>query len=324
MKLYLTLLICFLIFSAQAQNLTGSWEGRMGGEILQINIEQKNGALCGYTHDYDINNLTSNCSAKFNASYLFDERKWYLQGYEFIAHSPNHIFMNIKIWFDPADPMGVLRASINSADVRLSWHDTFAKEILLRKKSNKPVPFPGQVSSCFNKTPERPDPERNNIPVIPKKPAVPKVPSKPPSPEIKDTVAVITPKKAEPNDSSFSKIKNMEARKNSEQSRLVINSKNLNLKLYDNGVVDGDIISVFYNGKLLVSNQHLSEKPIELNISLDEKVKIHEITLYAENLGDIPPNTALIIVTAGKKRFELRSKASMEENAVLIFEYVPE
>jgi hypothetical protein len=43
--------------------------------------------------------------------------------------------------------------------------------------------------------------------------------------------------------------------------------------------------------------------------------------MFAENLGSIPPNTALIVVTAGNKRYELRSKASLEENAVLLFEY---
>ena len=45
--------------------------------------------------------------------------------------------------------------------------------------------------------------------------------------------------------------------------------------------------------------------------------------MYAENLGSIPPNTALIVVTAGDKRYELRSKASLEENAVLVIEYKP-
>lgn len=319
-QFFFILLISLVNFTAHAQKLTGSWEGKMGDEVLQINIEQKNGALCGYTHDHKIYNLSDNCSTKFNATYLFEEGKWYLQGYEFIARSQNHVFMNIKIWFEPTDPQGVLRASVNSSDINLRMHDYFATEILLRKKANKPVPYKGQMGSCFDNKTEQTDPERPLTTVPPKKTEVPKTPSQPTVPLKKDS----TKNKLEPVDSSQAKVKKMEARKNAEQSRLVINSKNLNLKLYDNGVVDGDIISVFYNGKLLVSNQHLSAKPIELNIILDEKIKIHEITLYAENLGEISPNTALIIVTAGKQRFELRSKANLEENAVLVFEYVPQ
>jgi hypothetical protein len=46
--------------------------------------------------------------------------------------------------------------------------------------------------------------------------------------------------------------------------------------------------------------------------------------MFAENLGSIPPNTALIVVTAGTKRYELHSSASLEENAVMLFEYKPE
>ena len=97
----------------------------------------------------------------------------------------------------------------------------------------------------------------------------------------------------------------------------------INLKVYDNGVVDNDTVSIFYNGKLLLSHQRLSETAIEINLDLDPEIALHEITMYAENLGAIPPNTALIVVTAGDKRYELRSKSSLEENAVLVIEYKP-
>ena len=81
--------------------------------------------------------------------------------------------------------------------------------------------------------------------------------------------------------------------------------------------------AIAYNGRLLVNRQRLSEKPIVINLELDENTTTHEIILYAHNLGSIPPNTALIVVTAGDKRYELHSSASLEENAVLIFEYSP-
>jgi hypothetical protein len=87
--------------------------------------------------------------------------------------------------------------------------------------------------------------------------------------------------------------------------------------------MDGDTVSILYNGKMLLTHQLLSEKGIELNIELDEKQTSHEITLFAENLGSIPPNTALIVITAGTRRYELFASASLEENAVLVFEYKP-
>ena len=102
-----------------------------------------------------------------------------------------------------------------------------------------------------------------------------------------------------------------------------MNVKTLTLNVYDNAVMDGDTISLFYNGKLLLSHQVLSEKPIVLKVELDEKQTRHEIILFAENLGSIPPNTALIVIYAGDKRYELFASASLEENAVLVFDYVP-
>ena len=95
------------------------------------------------------------------------------------------------------------------------------------------------------------------------------------------------------------------------------------MELYDNGTVDGDSISIFYNNKLLVSNRGLSEKAITVNFMLDEKAPQHEIILFANNLGSIPPNTATVVVKAGEKRYELRSSASLTENAVLVLEYKP-
>ena len=104
---------------------------------------------------------------------------------------------------------------------------------------------------------------------------------------------------------------------------MVVNTKNITLSVYDNAIVDGDSVSIFFNGKLLLSHQKLEEKPIILHIELDENRTRNEILLFAENLGSIPPNTALVVVTAGDKRYELFSKASLEENAVLVIEYRP-
>jgi hypothetical protein len=116
----------------------------------------------------------------------------------------------------------------------------------------------------------------------------------------------------------------MVKRKNTEQGQVVVNTKSITLSLYDNGIVDDDTVSIFLNGKLLVSHQRVSEKPIVLTIELDEQLSRNEITLFAENMGSITPNTALVIINAGNKRYELFSKASLEANAVLVIEYKPD
>ena len=89
--------------------------------------------------------------------------------------------------------------------------------------------------------------------------------------------------------------------------------------LYDNGEIDGDSISVFFNGKLVLSHQRLTDKPITLTLSLDKNLPQNIITMYAENLGTIPPNTALMIVRDGDKRYEVRMESDMGKSGTVIF-----
>lgn len=92
---------------------------------------------------------------------------------------------------------------------------------------------------------------------------------------------------------------------------------------YDNGVVDGDSITVFYNGKIVLSHKMLTTNPISLTLALDENVKENIITMYADNLGSIPPNTALMIVTDGDKRYEVRIESDTEKSGSVVFVHNP-
>ena len=98
----------------------------------------------------------------------------------------------------------------------------------------------------------------------------------------------------------------------------------LRLDFYDNGIVDGDSITIMVNKKVVASNQLLSEKPITLYVRIDAKNPFQEVEMIAENLGTIPPNTALLIVTAGEKRYRLYLTSTEFKNAMVRFVYDPE
>ncbi|MEO6070492.1 MAG: hypothetical protein ABIN57_04575 [Chitinophagaceae bacterium] len=95
----------------------------------------------------------------------------------------------------------------------------------------------------------------------------------------------------------------------------------IKLEFYDNGVIDGDTISVMLNNNVLVSHQRLALKPITVEIKVDLDHKEQEVTMVAENLGSIPPNTALLIVTAGKNRYKLYLSSNGQKNAQVRFIY---
>lgn len=98
---------------------------------------------------------------------------------------------------------------------------------------------------------------------------------------------------------------------------LIIESDSINVDFYDNGEVDGDSISVFLNDKLIAFNRKLSTRSVHFDIPLDPAKEVNEITMFADNLGSIPPNTALMIVNDGKKRYELRLTSNLEKSATI-------
>ncbi len=100
-------------------------------------------------------------------------------------------------------------------------------------------------------------------------------------------------------------------------NEIEVDSDSLRVDLYDNGEIDGDIVSLFYNNQLILFNQKLTHKSIHIDIVLDSAKAENEITLFAENLGLIAPNTALMRVRDGKKVYDLRISSSLEKNATI-------
>ncbi|MDP4284138.1 MAG: hypothetical protein Q8891_06920 [Bacteroidota bacterium] len=102
---------------------------------------------------------------------------------------------------------------------------------------------------------------------------------------------------------------------------ITIEQPTFHLDFYDNGEIDGDSISVFYNGKVVLSHKRLSDKPISLTLTLDKDAKENIVTMYADNLGTLPPNTALMVVTDGNKRYEVRIESDLGKSGSVIFEH---
>jgi hypothetical protein len=50
----------------------------------------------------------------------------------------------------------------------------------------------------------------------------------------------------------------------------------------------------------------------------------YELVMYADNLGDIPPNTALMMVTAGSRKIEAFLSSSEQKSAAVRFIYKPD
>lgn len=94
----------------------------------------------------------------------------------------------------------------------------------------------------------------------------------------------------------------------------------IRMDFYDNAEIDNDTITVLLNGKLLLYRQMLKAKPLSISFNAYPDTE-YELVMYADNLGSIPPNTALLVITAGTNKYEVRLASSEEKSAAVKFRF---
>ncbi len=102
-----------------------------------------------------------------------------------------------------------------------------------------------------------------------------------------------------------------------------IDNPSFTVDLYDNGEIDGDSISLIFNGNLILTHKRLSDKALRLQLEVDKTREVNELIMYAENLGTIPPNTALMVVNDGDNRYEVRISSDLQKSGVIRFLHKP-
>jgi hypothetical protein len=106
-------------------------------------------------------------------------------------------------------------------------------------------------------------------------------------------------------------------RENEVVQEIEVESDSLEVDFYDNGEIDGDSISVFFNDQLLAFSQKLSSRSIHFKLGIDTTREVNELSMFADNLGSIPPNTALMIVNDGRKQYDIRLTSNLQKNATI-------
>ena len=96
-------------------------------------------------------------------------------------------------------------------------------------------------------------------------------------------------------------------------------SDSLVLSLYDNGEIDGDTVSVFLNGEVIMAKQGLKASAIKKTIYISPDSEDFSLVLFAENLGKYPPNTGLLVVRDGDEVYNLRFSSDFQKNSGIVF-----
>ncbi|HWJ26225.1 MAG TPA: hypothetical protein VNS32_06760 [Flavisolibacter sp.] len=109
-----------------------------------------------------------------------------------------------------------------------------------------------------------------------------------------------------------------EQRKTTLIQTIDITSDSLQIAFYDNGVIDGDSISVYINDKNIISHNKLTATATKKTISTAGFGDEIRLVVVADNLGSIPPNTGLVVIKDGEQTYQLNFRADMQTNASIV------
>ncbi len=98
---------------------------------------------------------------------------------------------------------------------------------------------------------------------------------------------------------------------------VTINNNSIRIDLYDNGSVDNDSVAVYINDRLIIPPSQLTHRAIRRTITLDSTTSVYELSMVAINLGNIPPNTAALIIYDGDTRHELILTSDLNRTATI-------
>lgn len=308
------LLITQLSF-AQEEDLTGTWEGDGGNsDYAMICIVKYNNTYVGFTYDegmgyckchflgeYDpqtkklkgvnkgvIKKTLLHVQSRYNLNYVVVRGKEYLKG----TVAPKAALFGIP---SPATYTRVSK-KVDTTDYMRNWLlENAIQSPPDIAKHDKPVNAPvTTIDSIKTDPPVAITPE-------PAKPVTP-----PPAPIPTTEEKIISDKNKRTNDTL---------------SVINTNATELIIKVLDNGIIDGDTVSIIHNGRVIAERITVKTSPHEIKIPIDNKHARQEIILVAHNLGSIPPNTALILIETPEKQYRLTASTDLSKNAMIIFQY---
>ncbi|HJS54694.1 MAG TPA: hypothetical protein VJ765_09130, partial [Chitinophagaceae bacterium] len=191
---------------------------------------------------------------------------------------------------------------------------------------------------CVKETPQVTSTPKKTTPIKPTAaskppPATSKQAAKKPAttPQKKDQKAGVIKPKADTTSKTISVVRQdqktfpvpppvLRTRENALVRRIETEESEIKIELYDNGEIDGDTVSIYHNNTLIRSHMRLSQKPISFAIGINPSQPRHEIVMVAENLGSIPPNTSVMIITTAGNRYEVLISSSEQKNAKVVFD----
>ncbi len=339
------IIICVLFYPCRifSQDITGLWKGTLHNDTTgrnlryEIAISEKNGKLSGYSHTF----------------FILDDKEYFgVKKVSVKREDDKIIIQEVKLLDDnyPVSPaknvhqLDVLTLEVRDNQMILSGpfttnrtkeYHSLTGSIYIERKTNymesalvphleemglaKDLSFVVQPSAVSTSSAVISKPAINATNVVAKttpskKEKIVVKETKPIDVNIKaDPVKIIVAAKAGP-------AADVNSRKIETIQSVYYKADSLVLTLYDNGVVDGDTVSVLMNGEVIMPMVGLSTRAVRKTIYITKQMPDSiQLIMYAENLGSIPPNTGLLVVHDGEDIYEIRFSGDYTKNAAIVF-----
>lgn len=197
------------------------------------------------------------------------------------------------------------------------YKEDFVKDYETRKKT------PAQ-RIIIQKTEKKDKIKQKDPPVIVKRNPVKKddlAKKDPPAVPVPNAPVIIDGDKMKPIEEPKTPVaKELKERENTVAKVIHAEGDEIQIDLYDNGQIDDDTVTVYHNKQVVAWKKRLCHQPITIKIKVDPQHPRNEFVMVADNLGTIPPNTALMRITVGKQHFDVFLTSSFQKNAVVIID----
>ncbi len=111
------------------------------------------------------------------------------------------------------------------------------------------------------------------------------------------------------------------------RDRTVIKTETIKMKnqdvdvfIFDNHIIDGDTLSIFFNGEWVLKNYGVKKEKKKITLHLLENTN-NFMVLFAENLGTIPPNSAEVLFIENKQKRYITLNSDMSQCSAINFVY---
>ena len=98
-----------------------------------------------------------------------------------------------------------------------------------------------------------------------------------------------------------------------------VKNRKVKIRVSDYNKIDGDIISLKFGDKWILTEYKLEKKPLELELTLTGFYS--DLIMFANNTGAVPPNTASLVVDDGNSTHEIKLKSDLESSEAIRLRY---